>query len=63
MLAFESYRQREQLEVLDDLSAESVGALLPIFRKFDNLDVSYNGQIVILLLGVVKKLLEMLAKM
>ena len=61
ILAFESYRQREQLDRLDDLSADSVGALLPIFREIDSLELSYYGQIVNLRLGVVKKLQKMLA--
>ena len=60
ILAFESYRQREQLDRLDDLSADSVGALLPIFREIDSLELSYYGQIVNLRLGVVKKLQRML---
>ncbi len=62
ILAFESYRQREQLDRLDDLSPESVGVLLPIFREIDNLELSYYGQIVNLRLGVVKKLQEMLTE-
>lgn len=62
ILAFESYRQREQLDRLDKLSADSVGVLLPIFRDIDSLELSYYGQIVSLRLGVVKKLREMLAK-
>lgn len=61
ILAFESYRQREQLDRLENLSADSVGALLPIFREIDSLELSYYGQIVNLRLGVVKKLQQMLA--
>lgn len=60
ILAFESYRQREQLDRLDELSADSVSALLPIFRDIDRLELSYYGQIVNLRLGVVKKLQAML---
>ena len=60
ILAFESYRQREQLDRLDELSADSIGALLPIFREIDSLELSYYGQIVNLRLGVVKKLQKML---
>ncbi|MEM9439085.1 MAG: ATP-binding protein [Pseudomonadota bacterium] len=60
ILAFESYRQREQLDRLDELSADSVAALLPIFREIDSLELSYYGQIVNLRLGVVKKLQEMM---
>jgi hypothetical protein len=60
ILAFESYRQREQLDRLDELSADSVSVLLPIFREIDSLELSYYGQIVNLRLGVVKKLQEML---
>ena len=40
ILAFERYRQREQLDSLDNLSAESVEALLPIIRDVDPSDAS-----------------------
>ncbi|MCY4150662.1 MAG: hypothetical protein OXE94_00280 [Aestuariivita sp.] len=59
ILAFESYHHREQLAQLDELSAESVSALLPIFREIDDLELSYYGRIVSVRLGVVKKLQEM----
>lgn len=60
ILAFENYRQREQLDRLDELSAENVESLLPIFRDIDNLELSYYGQIVNLRLGIVRKLQEMM---
>jgi len=62
ILAFESHRHRKQLDRLDELSAESIGSLLPIFRDIDNLELSYYGQIVSLRLGVVKKLQEMMTE-
>lgn len=60
ILAFESYRQREQLDSLDEMTTDSVAAILPIFRDIDSLELSYYGQIVNLRLGVVRKLQEMM---
>ena len=60
ILAFESYRQREQLDRLDNITADGITAILPIFRDIDSLELSYYGQIVNLRLGVVRKLQEMM---
>ena len=60
ILAFESYRQRQQLSLLDEMSVDSVAAVLPIFKDIDSLELSYYGQIVNLRLGVVRKLQEMM---
>ncbi|MCO6406372.1 heat-shock protein [Aurantimonas endophytica] len=60
ILAFESYRQRQQLSMLDKMSVDSVAAVLPIFKDIDSLELSYYGQIVNLRLGVVRKLQEMM---
>jgi len=60
ILAFESYRQRQQLSLLDEMSVDSVAAVLPIFKDIDRLELSYYGQIVNLRLGVIRKLQEMM---
>ena len=62
ILAFESYRQREQLDRLDDITADAIAEVLPIFQDIDSLELSYYGQIVNLRLGVVRKLQEMMKK-
>lgn len=62
ILAFESYRHREQLDRLGEMTAESVAAILPIFRDVDGLEQSYYGQIVNLRLGVVRKLQQLTAQ-
>ena len=59
ILAFESYRQREQLDQLDDISSDAISTIHPIFRDIDNLELSYYGQIVHLRLGVIRKLQDM----
>ena len=59
ILAFESYRQRKQLDALKGLSADALQAILPIFRNIDALERSYYGQIVNLRLGIVRKLQKM----
>ena len=60
ILAFESFRQREQLDSLDTIKADQMEALLPIFKNLDVLEVSYYGQIVRMRLDVIRKLKEML---
>lgn len=60
ILAFESYRQREQLDRLGEMTSDGLTAILPIFRDIDSLELSYYGQIVNLRLGVVRKLQEMM---
>ena len=60
ILAFESYRQREQLDRLAEMTADGVAAILPVFRDIDSLELSYYGQIVNLRLAVVRKLQEMM---
>lgn len=62
ILAFESYRHREQLDRLRGMTADSVAAILPIFRDIDSLEQSYYGQIVNLRLGVVQKLQQLTEK-
>ncbi len=60
ILAFESYRRKEQLDKLSDISDEGLAALLPVFQDIDDLELSYYGQIVEMRLGVVRKLQKLL---
>lgn len=60
ILAFESYRRKEQLEKLEDISDESLPQILSLFREIDDLELSYYGQIVRLRVGVIKTLQEKL---
>ena len=46
ILAFESYRRKEELEQLDNVTDESLDKVLDIFRSIDELELSYYGQIV-----------------
>jgi histidine kinase/DNA gyrase B/HSP90-like ATPase len=56
ILAFESYRRKEQLERLDDLHDESLEHILEIFQSIDDLEQSYYGQIVRGRIKVIKTL-------
>jgi hypothetical protein len=60
ILAFESYRRKEQLEKLEELGDESLSDILSIFREIDDLELSYYGQIVKLRVGVIRTLQEKL---
>ncbi len=60
VLAFESYRRKEQLEFLERLTDESVEPILSVFNDIDDLERSYYGQIVMLRLGVIKALQQKL---
>ena len=60
ILAFESYRRKEQLDFLDKLSDQIIEPILTIFKDIDDLELSYYGQIVKLRLGVIKTLEEKL---
>lgn len=60
ILAFEIYRRKQQLSVLEEIEDRSVKQILEIFKNIDDLQVSYYGQIVGLRLGVIKKLTEIL---
>lgn len=46
ILAFESYRRKQELDRLDNLKDESLEQILIIFKSVDDLEVSYYGQIV-----------------
>lgn len=60
ILAFESYRRKDELDKLDALKDESLEHVLEIFSSIDDLELSYYGQIVKLRLGVIKALQEKL---
>ncbi|MFN4011317.1 MAG: ATP-binding protein [Pannonibacter sp.] len=46
ILAFESYRRKEELGKLESLKDESLEQILSIFKNIDDLEISYYGQIV-----------------
>ncbi len=56
ILAFESYRRKEQLDYLDQLTNEDIKPILSVFNDIDDLQLSYYGQIVKLRLGVITAL-------
>lgn len=56
ILAFESYRRKEELDRLEDMKDESVEHILGIFRSIDDLELSYYGQIVKLRIGIINTL-------
>lgn len=60
ILAFESYRRKEELDRLDTIKDESLDQILAIFRIIDDLELSYYGQIVKLRIGVITTLQEKL---
>ena len=60
ILAFESYRRKEQLGYLENLSNETLEPILDVFNDIDDLQLSYYGQIVNLRLGVITALEEKL---
>ena len=62
ILAFESYRRKEQLEYLENLSNERLEPILDVFNDIDDLQLSYYGQIVNLRLGVITALEEKLGE-
>ena len=58
ILAFESYRRKEDLDFLDNLTDQSIEPILKVFNDIDDLELSYYGQIVKLRLGVINTLEE-----
>lgn len=62
ILAFESYRRKEELDRLEELKDESVEHILEIFKSIDDLELSYYGQIVKLRIGVIRTLQDKLKK-
>ena len=61
ILAFESYRRKEQLDYLDQLTDEAIEPVLTVFNDIDDLQLSYYGQIVKLRLGVITALEQKLS--
>lgn len=56
ILAFESYRRKEQLDFLEGMSDMDVEPVLGVFDDIDDLQLSYYGQIVKLRLGIIETL-------
>lgn len=53
ILAFESYRRKEELDRLENIKDENLEQILDIFQTIDDLELSYYGQIVKLRIGVI----------
>lgn len=62
ILAFESYRRKEELDRLEEIKDESIEHILEIFKNIDELELSYYGQIVKLRIGVIRTLQDKLKK-
>jgi hypothetical protein len=62
ILAFESYRRKEELEHLDSIKDENLDQILAIFKSIDDLELSYYGQIVRGRITVIKTLQEKLSQ-
>jgi hypothetical protein len=62
ILAFESYRRKEQLERLDSIKDENLDEVLNIFQSIDDLELSYYGQIVRGRIKIIETLQEKLKK-
>lgn len=56
ILAFESYRRKEELDQLENIKDEGLDHILKIFHTIDDLELSYYGQIVNLRVGVINAL-------
>lgn len=62
ILAFESYRRKQELDRLDKIKDESLDQILAIFQDIDDLELSYYGQIVKLRVKVIETLQQKLAQ-
>lgn len=60
ILAFESFRRRQELDSLDKLGTHGLAEILKIFNNVDELETSYYGQIVRLRVDVIRSLQEKL---
>lgn len=60
ILAFESYRRKEELDSLDNLGDDAIEHVLQIFKSVDDLEVSYYGQIVKMRIKVITTLQDKL---
>lgn len=56
ILAFESYRRKEELDRLENIKDENLEQILDIFQNIDDLELSYYGQIVKLRIQVIRTL-------
>ncbi len=56
ILAFESYRRKEELDRLENIQDESLSQILEIFKTIDDLELSYYGQIVKMRIEVIRTL-------
>ncbi len=56
ILAFESYRRKEELDRLEGIKDENLAEILEIFQSIDDLELSYYGQIVKLRVEVIRTL-------
>ncbi len=62
ILAFESYRRKEELDRLENIKDENLDQILEIFKNIDDLELSYYGQIVKLRIQVIRTLQDKLKK-
>lgn len=60
ILAFEIYRRKDELSVLEDIGDQSIEQVLKIFKNVDDLQLSYYGQIVSLRLEIIENLINFL---
>lgn len=60
ILAFESYRRREELESLDTIGDDALDQVLKVFKSVDELEISYYGQIVKMRVKVITTLQQKL---
>lgn len=60
ILAFESYRRKEELDSLDNMGDDAIDHILQVFKSVDDLEVSYYGQIVKMRVKVITTLQEKL---
>jgi hypothetical protein len=56
ILAFESYRRKEELDRLENIKDENLPVILEIFQSIDDLELSYYGQIVRMRVQVIRTL-------
>lgn len=56
ILAFESYRRKEELDRLESIQDENLEQILEIFQSIDDLELSYYGQIVRMRVQVIRTL-------
>jgi hypothetical protein len=56
ILAFESYRRKEELDRLENIQDDNLPVILEIFKNIDDLEISYYGQIVKMRVQVIRTL-------